>query len=211
MSEWKIKAVAGALQPKALDLTKYARARSASRERVAPQLRGDDAAGALAFAAADDPLPGLLLRLKYAEQRSPDIFKQAQLILLGRYGGTAQRDTSAMMAACAAGALFEWTHDGNPLPQKGPRRGRAGQFAARKRSAARLTKWDRWMLVRRYLGYAGDILRFKDFTGHWVARYSKFVDVLHGIERGMASAIDLTLQPASNRAQATPQQKDAGE
>lgn len=120
MSERRIKAVAGALGPKNVDLTQFRR--QAAGAGRALRLKGEDAAGALAFAALDrtdpetgevargDPLPGLLLRLKYANQFSKGPFGDALLILLRRHGGMRRR-RSATLTAIASVALFEWVHD----------------------------------------------------------------------------------------------------
>src|SRR5260221_4015782 len=92
-----LKSSGGGSKRRGLDLTKSARAGVASVEREPVKMRGDDAAGALAFAATDrelegeqtygSPLAGLLLRLKYADQFSKPLFTRAHLILLDRHGG----------------------------------------------------------------------------------------------------------------------------
>jgi hypothetical protein len=103
--ESKIRAVSGALQAKGFDLGQYQK--SERRLRV----RSDVAAGALGFAGArGDPLPGLLLRLKYAGERGEEAFTRAQALLVHRYGGLAPR-SSQIVGAVALGALLEWCHD----------------------------------------------------------------------------------------------------
>lgn len=131
--ESKIVAIAGAVQAKSFDLTQY-RQRSLAERRL--KVRGEDAAGALAFAAMDqyegldglptgandpdatrlpgDPLTPLLLRLKYADQWAKDSFQRAQLILLHRYGGLSGAPSETLFAVAYA-ALAEWVHD--PCPK----------------------------------------------------------------------------------------------
>lgn len=103
--ESKIRAAAGALQAKGFDLGQYQK----SERRL--KVRSDVAAGALGFAGArGDPLPGLLLRLKYAGERTEEAFTRAQALLVHRYGGLAPR-SSQIVAAVALAALLEWCHD----------------------------------------------------------------------------------------------------
>lgn len=121
--EGTVKSIAGGLQPKSFDLTTLARARVANRVRPSRNVRAEDAAGALAFAANDrivegketsgSPLAVLLLRLKYADQYSQALFKRAHRILLERHGGLATKK-SETMSAVAFVALFEWVHDECP-------------------------------------------------------------------------------------------------
>lgn len=122
-----IKATAAALQPKALDLTKY-RQRSARDSTIA--VKAEDAAGALAFAALDredgpgDTLRPLLLRLKYAQQRARPLFIRCLMLLLERHGYD-PRKPSEVFYAVGLVALFEWLNDAcprcrSPKP-KGPR------------------------------------------------------------------------------------------
>ena len=130
----RVKATVSGLQPASLDLTKFARSRSArfSSTVAARKVPMDSAAGALAYAALDryeddqgkptgaddptamrrpgDPLASLLLRLKYSGQRSPDLFKQARLLLVHRHCGLEGKPTDRHHAVAAA-ALFEWMHD----------------------------------------------------------------------------------------------------
>ena len=129
-----LKSVASALQPESLDLTQFARARVASLEVPVRRIRADDAAGALAFAALDqfeidgeavaaneegavrlpgDPLLPLLLRLKYADQMSRDIFNRAHLLLVNRHGGLDRRESETLFAVAFV-ALFEWVNDSCP-------------------------------------------------------------------------------------------------
>ena len=120
-----VKAIAGALQPKNLDLTQFARARSADPSALERQfkVRSEDAAGALAYATKErvikgklepgDRLPGLLLQLKYAKKMSRETFNQAHLILLERHGGLG-RHLSLMVWAIGAAAIFEWINDACP-------------------------------------------------------------------------------------------------
>lgn len=127
-----LKATAGALNPKGLDLTKY-RQRGA-RER-AISVRADEAAGALAFAqldryedaagravAWDDPsgvrmpgdsFPALLLRLKYADQLSRGLLRSAHVALVHHYGGLSVA-RSETLAAVGLVALSEWLFDRCP-------------------------------------------------------------------------------------------------
>jgi hypothetical protein len=106
--EAKIRATSAALQPKSLDL---AALRQRSLRESQMRVRQDDAAGALGFAEArGDPLPGVLLRLKYAHQRTEEGYKRAQALLLHRHGGLA-RKPSLIMGAVAMAALLEWVHD----------------------------------------------------------------------------------------------------
>jgi hypothetical protein len=129
-----IKAVAGALQPSSVDLTKLAPARirgEGSQER-ARTVSSDDAAGALGFSALNwhqldaagavvneglgNPLTAALLRLKYAEQRSYPAFVAARELLLKRHREDGnRRRPSDVMRAVAMGALMEWVHD--PCPE----------------------------------------------------------------------------------------------
>lgn len=105
-SESKVRAVSAALQAKGFDLGQYQR----DTERRL-KIRSDVAAGALAFAASrGDPLPGLLLRLKYAGERSEEAFARAQGLLVHRHGGT-HRSTSGTLRAVAFAAVLEWCHD----------------------------------------------------------------------------------------------------
>jgi hypothetical protein len=113
--EAKVIAVAGGLNPKGLDLTKY-RQRWIGDKR--PNLRADEAGGALGFAAgpvkiedewyAGDEFRVLLLRMKEGRQLSADPFKRALLLLLKRHGTP---DPSVTEEAVAAGALFEWLNN----------------------------------------------------------------------------------------------------
>jgi hypothetical protein len=129
-----LRATVSALQPESLDLTQFAKARAASREREL-RVRSDVAAGALAYAAMDqnldadgkplsandpagvrhpgDPLPLLLLRLKYAEQQSRALFDRAHLLLVHRHGGLDRRESETLHAVAWV-ALFEWVHDACP-------------------------------------------------------------------------------------------------
>jgi hypothetical protein len=119
--EKAIKAVAGALQPDSLDLTKYRQ--RGIREGRTLHVRKEEAAGALAFAAQDrevdgratkgDTLAPLLLRLKYVDQHSKETFQKAHLILLRRHGWS-RRKPSETMWAVAMVAIFEWVHDQCP-------------------------------------------------------------------------------------------------
>jgi hypothetical protein len=113
--EAKVIAVAGGLNPKGLDLTKY-RQRWIGDKR--PNLRADEAGGALGFAAgpvkiedewyAGDEFRVLLLRMKEGRQLAADPFKRALLLLLKRHGTP---DPSVTEEAVAAGALFEWLNN----------------------------------------------------------------------------------------------------
>jgi hypothetical protein len=123
--EARVKVVAGALQPKGLDLTQFQR----HHGRRPVKLRAADADGVLGFAMADvtekdakgndgetfygDALAVALLRLKYADQRSRDGFSRAVTLLVHRYGGLA-RKRSEMVRFCAIAAVFEWVHDACP-------------------------------------------------------------------------------------------------
>lgn len=123
--EARIKAVAGGLQPKGLDLTQFQR----HHGRRPTKLRAADADGVLGFAGADvaqkdargntietfygDALATALLRLKYADQRSRESFTRAVEILVHRHGGLA-RKRSEMVRFCAIAAVFEWVHDACP-------------------------------------------------------------------------------------------------
>lgn len=126
-----IKAVAAALQPKSIDLTKHARARRRDGESLNEFTRtvsGEDAAGALGFAANDwenkdvnsplfgdsgpgNPLAPVLLRLKYADDRSSSTFVRAQRLLFARYETDPRKRASATLYAVVRAALFEWVHD----------------------------------------------------------------------------------------------------
>lgn len=118
--EAKIVGLSGGLQPKGMDLTQFVR-RGIRERRL--KVHGDDAAGALAFAALDmdedgekrpgDPLGPLLLRLKYASQPSKEAFQRAHLILLRRHGWLARRPSETMFAVAYA-AIVEWVHDACP-------------------------------------------------------------------------------------------------
>lgn len=127
-----LKAVAAALQPDSLDLTQFAKARAPSLEREF-RVRADEAAGALAYAALDqyldaagnavasndaagvlhpgDALAPLLLRLKYADQASRDLFARAHRLLMSRCG---ERQASDTLDAVGMVALFEWVNDSCP-------------------------------------------------------------------------------------------------
>jgi hypothetical protein len=114
----KIRALSRALHPKTQDLASM-RQRSIHEREV--KLKPEDAAGMIAFAANDtldadgmvmrgDPLPGLLLQLKYAQQRTPDRYKQAHAILVGRHGGLDRR-RNRTVSAIGMAALVEWVND----------------------------------------------------------------------------------------------------
>lgn len=117
-----LKATAGALQPKSLDLTKF---RQRSIEERTRTMSGEQAAGAMGFAAMDwiedpedttthagDPLAPALIRLKYAQQRNQGLFNYAHLLLIHRHVG--KEMVSDAMFAVALGALFEWIEDACP-------------------------------------------------------------------------------------------------
>lgn len=115
--EAKVIAVAGALQAKSFDLTKY-RQRSLAERRLT--LRPEVAAGMLAFGAMNvtdahgdvrrgDPLPGLLLELKVASHVNLDRYTRALALLVHRHGGL-MKDADTVRAV-AGGALFEWLND----------------------------------------------------------------------------------------------------
>lgn len=122
--ESKLIATASALQPKSLDLTQFARARVADNTRRM-RVGSDEASAALAFATVDvidkdggtrkgDELPGMLLRLKYANQWGKALFQRAHLILLKRHGWDGKRDISETLFAIAYAAIVEWVQDRCP-------------------------------------------------------------------------------------------------
>lgn len=134
-----LRAVAGGLQPPAIDLTQFRRQGTRDERRI--KVRGDTVAGALAFAALDqfegqdgkpapanddaaqrlpgDPLAPLLTRLKYAGQFTKDPFEQAQLLLLRRYDSLGPTKQPKILFAVAGTALFEWVHDRCPKCRRG--------------------------------------------------------------------------------------------
>jgi len=123
--ESKIQAIASGLQPDALDLTQFAPAKRGNTAGYRQNIKvsSQDAAGALAFSALEvvvdgekqsgDPLPSLLLRLKYAEHRNRDNMRQALEIIVHRYGGLATKHADTMRAVCFV-ALAEWVGDQCP-------------------------------------------------------------------------------------------------
>lgn len=114
-----VKAAAAGLQPKSLDLTEYAPARSASRVRSTMRVANDEASFAMGFAVGPitvkgevmggDPLAVALLRLKYAEQLSMSGFERALALLLHQHDPVSQT-----LRAVAAAALIEWVNDRCP-------------------------------------------------------------------------------------------------
>lgn len=122
--EAKVKVIAGALQPKGLDLTQFQK----HHGRRPQKMNAADADGVLTFAGSDfpespdgemtygDPLPGYLLRLKYADQHSKELFVKAVEILIRRHGLATKR--SEMMRCIATTAVFEWVHDACPECRK---------------------------------------------------------------------------------------------
>lgn len=124
-----LKGLSAALQPKNLDLTKFARDRvgDTGGRVVTRNMSSEDAAGALGFAAMDwledpddletkpgDPLVTALIRLKYAEHRRQAFFGRALQLLVDRGIGEYEHRPSGTMNAVAAGALFEWVNDDCP-------------------------------------------------------------------------------------------------
>jgi hypothetical protein len=122
--ESALKATAAGLQAKSLDLTRYAKARVASREREF-RVPTDIAAYALGFSVADveidgerirgAPLAAVLLRLKYAEQVTVANFTRAHLLLVDQYGGlNGPSKAPDILSAVARAALIEWLRDECP-------------------------------------------------------------------------------------------------
>lgn len=112
-----IKGYAGALGPDTLDLTAF-RQRSV-RDRTV-KVKREDAAGALGFGASDwddgedsgngRTLSAMLLRLKYAEQRSHGLFTRAHRLIVDR-GESDDKKRSELLYAIGLAAVFEWAHD----------------------------------------------------------------------------------------------------
>jgi hypothetical protein len=130
--ESRLKATIGAINPRGVDLTELAPARSVSRAAPIQRIGMDMAAGALAFTSLDrfedgdgnpvasddpaairrpgDPFTPMLLRLKYGRHIQPALFTQAKRLLVHRHAGLDQAG-GAVLEAVAAAALFEWLND----------------------------------------------------------------------------------------------------
>lgn len=125
-----MKATAGALQPQGFDLAQL-RQRSMA-DGPALKMKPETAAGAFAFAAQDwdddgetvvgNPLTGIMLRIKFANQRSAEmLIKGAHALLRFHFNreterdpGRARRTPPAIFNALALVAIFEWCHDACP-------------------------------------------------------------------------------------------------
>jgi hypothetical protein len=202
-----IKATAAALQPKALDLTQF-RQRSARDSTV--KVKTDDAAGALAFAALDredgpgDALRPILLRLKYADQRTKPIFIRALMLLLGRHGYDAQKPSDTLYALATV-ALFEWLNDAcvkcratsNSRPKA--RRGIGMRCLACQNSGRfRMNLKQRWKMVSEVIGdmqvQAGQGRRglpLEAFRDRWTPAYLRLLNDLQACDRSMVASVDL--------------------
>lgn len=215
-----MKAAAGALQPSNLDLTQYARARVASREREARKMRGEDAAGALGFSALGwrdgpeddaehhegDPLTPLLIRLKYAGQANRQSFTRALELLLFRHAPEG-KPISRSAYSIALAALFEWIYNECPKcrgPEARRRRGGAICLSCRGRGVRPWKTGDRWMYVSDFLrteakrrgGRGGMSLQV--FTKNWLPLYRGFLSVLARLEKNFGTAIDTQVSNAEN-------------
>lgn len=201
VSERRIKAVAGALGPKSLDLTQYRR--RSTREGRKLTVRSEDAAGALAYSAREDALGAALLRFKYADQRNQRAFTSALTLLLRRHGWDPIRP-SVVMHACAVAALFEWAHDQCPKCRTSKKRNardgmRCTTCSNSGRKAFRLKQ--RFALVNDYVISAGvKPLKLTTFQRGWEKVYLAFLRDLRDVDRTIAGAIDLGLYRRDNRA-----------
>lgn len=108
-----------------MDLTKFRQKSITDRSRT---LSSEQAAGAMGFAANDwenkdeksamfgdsgsgNPLAPILLRLKYADDRSSMAFVRAQILLFNRTVTDPRKRASQTLYAVTRAALFEWVHD----------------------------------------------------------------------------------------------------
>jgi hypothetical protein len=217
-----LKATAGALQASSIDLTKLRRQSTRDPRRL--KVRGDDAAGALAFAALDrtekgellrgDRLGPILLRLKYAEQHSRDLFQTAHIVLVHRHGGIFRRRPSLTTFALGYVAIFEWVHDpcpkcrgrasGKPVPKDGK-----GMRCTSCNNSGRVafTVKRRWALVNDFIvsaqkreDAAPTGIDFNVFRAHWISRYHRYLEVLRGADRRIAGTLDLGMTASERSA-----------
>jgi hypothetical protein len=203
-----VRATAGALQAKAIDLTKY-RQRTASIGRPV-YATSEVAAGALAFSGQDllidgervkgNELAPILLRLKYAWQRNKGSFGRAHLLFLRRHKWD-PKHPSLVFYALAMVAIFEWVHDHCPDCRFKKKAGKGMQCSKCGNSGRKPFPFaQRLAFTNDFVASAGGLhLTKENFRAHWLARYQELLDDLKEVDHYIAAGIDLKFKPNQNR------------